>query len=104
MENEEVIDRMEERLGLLKVEVEKRGYKWDEGFTREEDLEMHDRDRDEDGDGEVQDEVNGAHAIEANGTGIGLARPGLGDEELERRLLERLNGGNEDDDDDGVHL
>ena len=96
---------MEERLELLKAEVEKRGYKWDEGFTvKDEDLEMHDGDRDEDGDGEVQGNVNGAHTTEANGTGVGLARPGLGDEELERRLLERLNAGNEDDDEDGVHL
>ncbi|MCJ1312449.1 hypothetical protein MMC25_006123 [Agyrium rufum] len=99
-ENNETIGRMEERIGLLKVEVENRGYMWDAPEAKE-DVEVtvpH-----------VQPIVNGDGrpdgdaATRSSGNGEGPSRrPGLSDEELQRRLMERLAEG--DDADGGMHL
>lgn len=81
-ENEEVIARMQERIALVRQEVEGRGMRW--------------------ADGEVEDRVEENGVVEMNGAGAREERPGLSDEELERRLRERLGDG--EDEEDGVHL
>lgn len=80
-----VICRMEERVGMLRGEVEGRGYLWAGG-------------------GGVGGGEEGREG--ANGDG-GRRRPAgaggrLGDEELARRLRERM--GEEEEEGDGVHL
>ncbi|MCJ1358316.1 MAG: hypothetical protein MMC33_008315 [Icmadophila ericetorum] len=93
-ENEEVVRRMQERLGLLKVEVERRGHVWDGGVERGK-AEEGDLARDtEMGDGgEADDGMNGDSSAHTNGTSSttarGHGRQGLTDEA---------------EDDDGVHL
>jgi len=84
-ENEEVMRRMEERVGMLRGEVEGRGYLWDggAGVGREE--------HGEGGGREGVERVDGRA-----GTG-----GRLGDEELARRLRERME---EEEEGDGVHL
>lgn len=81
-ENLAVIGRMNERVRLLREEVEGRGMMWAEG---------------DDGDGKV---VNG------NGTINGTQRPSgsgsLTDEELRRQLEAQM--GDDGDEEDGVHL
>lgn len=91
--------RMEERVGLLKGEVEGRGYLWDGGGgVRFEE-------------GRVGGAVGEVEGVNGNGegrelvdgragAGAGEERGGrLGDEELARRLRERM-----EEDGDGVHL
>jgi len=98
-ENEDVLCRMEERVGLLKGEVEGRGYLWDGGGgVRFEE-------------GRVGGAVGEVEGVNGNGegrelvdgragAGAGEERGGrLGDEELARRLRERM-----EEDGDGVHL
>ena len=95
-ENLVVIQRMEERVHLLRSEVEGRGFKWSETADEQTGGEIN-RDRastDDQQDVAVTNEV---------GQG---ARPNggrLGDEELARRLAQRMQeDGNESD--EGVHL
>lgn len=111
-ENEEVIARHEERIGLLRQEVVGRGFRWDslEGGKEEEegvlngdgagdvdgDVEMGEGARVDVGAGEVSRGVGG---VEEGTTGGRGGR--WGDEELARRLRERME---EDEDGDGVHL
>lgn len=98
-ENLTVIGRMNERIGLLRAEVEKRGFLWgqhDSGSV--------------DGVGVVTDEddVVAARGERANGdsrmvNGTGAARQSgrLTDEELRRQLEAQMG---DEEDDDGVHL
>ncbi|ETN41892.1 uncharacterized protein HMPREF1541_03831 [Cyphellophora europaea CBS 101466] len=79
-ENEEVIERQRERVGLLKAEVERRGRTWH-------------------GDGEVNGEreaAEGGNAGRAAAAGTGGR---LTDEELRRRMEEQMG---RDDGDDGA--
>ena len=110
-ENEEVIARMEERVELLKAEVEGRGFLWDAGEKGNfpnggkepgEDVEMVENNEAVSG-GEGGDEraavgINGVTETRTRDTGRGGT---LGDEELMRRLRDRME---EDADDGGVHL
>ncbi|MCJ1292828.1 hypothetical protein MMC34_004381 [Xylographa carneopallida] len=97
-ENEEVVERMKDRIGLLKAEVEGRGFLWDNGPT--------DVNGKEPGEEDVDimngDTTSGAGSQGVNGRSEGLGRGGgsLGDEELARRLREMA----EMDEEDGLHL
>ena len=99
-ENREVMGRMKERIELLRVEVVRRGYLWTEdgGVVNgeekdDEDVEMIHR----------IGEVNGDNSARVGSQARVVAAGGrLNDEELARRLRERM----EEDagDNDGVHL
>ncbi|KAI9710914.1 MAG: hypothetical protein M1820_002349 [Bogoriella megaspora] len=115
-ENEQVVQRMEERIQLLRAEVEGRGMRWAEGEV--EDTEKIEGMRD--GEGRLANGLNG-HAngdgeamegVEENGAGAGGREEAqqqhaqsreqrLTDDELRRRLIERLG---DPDEDEGVHL
>ena len=97
-ENVVVIRRMEERIKLLKREVEDRGFKWGEG---EEDA---DADMNGNGRAEVERDAVMPDTRDASGTRREIRSTGgrLGDEELARRILEQA--GEDEDTDDGVHL
>jgi hypothetical protein len=82
-ENDVVIARQRERIGLLRAEVERRGGRWHEAG------------------GEERDGANG-HAEEVVTTG-GVPGGRLTDEELRRRLEETM-GSDEEEDGDGMHL
>lgn len=109
-ENEVVIARHEERIELLRREVVGRGFEWDslEGGKEDEgmlngdgggDVEMGDGAGGNAGGGEVSRVVAAGSERMANG------RAGrLGDEELARRLRERMEEVEEDEEDHGVHL
>ncbi|MCJ1421327.1 hypothetical protein MMC32_007690 [Xylographa parallela] len=97
-ENEEVMKRMSDRIVLLKAEVEGRGFLWDNGPT--------DINGKEPGEENV-DMVNGDTTSGAGSHGVDgrperAVRDGgsLDDEELARRLRERM----EADDEEGLHL
>ncbi|MCJ1300845.1 hypothetical protein MMC08_003644 [Hypocenomyce scalaris] len=97
-ENEEVIGRMKERIECLKREVEGRGFVWgeEEGKEGVEGAENVNGAA-ADGHGEVeQGQVNGERAGDTERRG-----GTLGDEELARRLRERIE---EDGEENGVHL
>ena len=104
-ENIEVIERMKERIRLLKAEVERRGSSWHggEGKAGEEESRVN---------GDVVT-VNGVSSeaeavqdqdVSADRTGDATAITGgrIGDEELARRLGERMQ--EQIDDDNGVYL
>lgn len=97
-ENEEVIARMRDRIRLLKMEVERRGFKWsnDADAGEEEEKEGgqdHARmGKDEGLDGEG-----------VNGDGRGYRRA-EGRSLPEDSLREQANGGRDDAEEDGVHL
>lgn len=109
-ENEVVIARHEERIELLRREVVGRGFRWDglEGGKEEGEGVLNG-----DGEGDVDVEMGEGAGVDAGGgevsRGVGgvseemtNGRGGrLGDEELARRLRERME---EDGDEDGVHL
>ncbi|KAI9790515.1 MAG: hypothetical protein M1816_005022 [Peltula sp. TS41687] len=110
-ENEEVIRRMEERIGLLRREVERRGFRWTE--VGEEDKVVARGGQVGDGDGQTGEGLQGHERERESGRerdGQQRSQGGsLSDEELRRRLRERLeaqmdmrgdDGGNEE----GVHL
>ena len=81
-ENLVVIGRMNERIKMLREEVEKRGLRWAEA--------------------EVEDARLNGHVVE-EGDAMVVVREGSGrltDEELRRRLEEQMNG----DEEEGVHL
>lgn len=95
-ENVVVVRRMEERILLLKEEVEGRGFRWGED-------EQERRTEGANGNGDVGGEAQ--RAAESRRTEHS-GRPGggtLGDEELARRLAERMDDDG-DEDNDGVHL
>ncbi|KAI9686075.1 MAG: hypothetical protein M1822_004058 [Bathelium mastoideum] len=108
-ENEEVARRMEERIALLRAEVQARGMLWPE----DEDEEALNgkvvngngngvREDNEGTQGAQRDEgtVGGGEGGQEDERRGGESR-GLSDEELQRRLRERLG---EPDEDEGVHL
>ena len=109
-ENKLTIARMEERIQLLKVEIESRGFNWAEQAPRN-----------DSGDGEqngaVRTEVveysNEGRSEAARMTQVSMEdnrlmngdeHRRLADEELARRLQERMNGDMLDSEDDGLHL
>ncbi len=97
-ENVVVIRRMEERIGLLRREVEGRGFKWGEDEQEKEDFDMNGHDDIQD----IQEHLSRTDQAEQGRRPSG-ASPG--DEELARRLMERIEeGGDEGGDGDGVHL
>lgn len=114
-ENRGTIARMKERIELLKAEVEGRGFRWGEGDGEggkgKRNAGMNgDGTEEELGNGNQQVEraeertgdrvaVNNEHGHEADGR-----RRRLGDEELARRLQERMADDMMDGDDDGLHL
>ena len=86
-ENLTVIGRMNERIALLRAEVEKRGFRWSEGEV-------------EDAEAAKQNGVlTGAEERAVNGTNPAV-NGRLTDEELRRRLEEQMA----DDEEEGVHL
>lgn len=90
-ENTVVIKRQEERILLLKQEVEDRGFKWGEDELVKEDAETNGNDRSQ----SAPSAINPESRTRPSGGS-------LGDEELARRLREQMD---EDEDmDDGVHL
>lgn len=90
-----VIQRMEERILLLKGEVEGRGFKWGEDEPRPENVESN-------GHAPVE-EVREASRIVYSHSGTRPSGGRLGDEELAQRLREQMYE-DEDDAQDGVHL
>lgn len=113
-ENEETIMRMEERIALLKKEVEGRGFAWgDEGVGGGDEANEKTGDK-LNGNTNEQLNINGQGEVEQ-----AISRSGeslrsvqnvrgeggrLGDEELARRLRERMAEDMMDEDDDGLHL
>lgn len=99
----EVVERMEYKIALLKVEVERRGYPWNDEEPRNANGEAN-----EEATGDR--EVNRRHVHRNTPQGAvdgpesnGLHGGRLGDEELSRRLREQLDeAGSEDE--AGVHL
>ncbi|MCJ1364588.1 hypothetical protein MMC16_003701 [Acarospora aff. strigata] len=100
-ENEEVLVRLRERIELLRREVERRGFRWDDAEVEE----KGDKNGDAvivNGDGRQGqgvsrlDEAQGSRAV--NG-----GRPGgsLTDEELARRLRDQMD---QNEEDGGLHL
>lgn len=101
LENEVVIERMEERIKLLKVEVERRGFLWsdhDETKSLNGDMEINESD------GNIERTAGSTVAGGSNPQGRTTSRAGqlLSDEELAQRLSERME--NETGGYDGVHL
>ncbi|KAI4098654.1 MAG: hypothetical protein L6R37_006384 [Teloschistes peruensis] len=100
-ENNEVIERMQSRISLLRNEVEGRGLPWDDHqiSTMNGNLE----DQMANSRGEMAEE-NSAFPEANPSSGQPRANGGsLGDEELARRLSERLNESMQDEN-DGIHL
>lgn len=106
-ENVEVMERMEERLIMLKVEVERRGYSWSDEEPRSVNGAVN---------GDMTVDVNGNEEAERRRTHRNTSRGaidgsesttphdgGLGDDEL-RRLREQLDEVGDDRDGDGLHL
>ena len=77
-ENDIVVKRQKERVGLLRAEVERRGGGWHGGGGEN----GHDSE------------------VRTNGDGRSGQRPRLTDEEIRRRMAERIG----EDDEDGMHL
>ncbi len=100
-ENREVLARLHERIDLLRREVERRGFRWDDAEVEEK----------EERDGETgmvngdSGHVNGGATVNetANGGAVHGGRQGgsLSDDELARRLREQME---QDHDMEGVHL
>lgn len=96
-ENVIVIQRMEQRIQLLKQEVEGRGYKWSDNEQKQDDIDMN-------GNGEASPARDLASpAATATEQGTRSIGGSISDEELARRLRERI-GEDDDMDENGVHL
>lgn len=96
-ENEEVMDRMRHRILLIEYEVEvTRGMKWDPEAI----------DQKEPGETESTESSNTATTSATNGTTTRTQNGSLSDEELRRRMEERMNMQEHGDNNasDGVHL
>ena len=98
-ENVSVIQRMEERIRLLKVEVEGRGFKWEE-----------DEEKPDDG-GTMTNGLGHSERSETNAQVSVDTRQGIGgggsfgDEELARRLREQMEEHEDEEEmEEGVHL
>lgn len=130
-ENEQVIDRMIERIALVRAEVEERGVSWTEFMSKEEVESQQQQQQQQNGEPEAQPAVNGQanastspprHSAWSDGTfqtgtisngQVHLDQtPGqpsggsLSDEELRRALEARMRDLSNDDDDadGGMHL
>lgn len=95
-ENLVVIQRMEERISLLKGEVEGRGSKWGEDEPRPEIV-------DSNGCPGIE-EVSGPSRVNHIAPSSRLSGRRLRDEELAGRLREQMQEADEDEAHDGVHL
>lgn len=104
VENEEVIERMEHRIEMLKAEVEGRGLRWIEehekpkenGAEEGEDANMEDAE-----DAHTNGTAGEATTAAVSTTASAPASSGrLTDEDLRRLLTDRMD----DDDEEGVHL
>ena len=93
-ENLVVIQRMEERILLLKGEVEGRGFRWGEEGSRPESVES-------DRHASVE-EVR--VASQASHRSIRLSGGGLGGEELCRRVREQMEEADDNETQNGMHL
>ncbi|KAL8803452.1 MAG: hypothetical protein Q9182_003149 [Xanthomendoza sp. 2 TL-2023] len=100
-ENQEVMHRMEARIALLKREVEKRGLPWGEDVPTAVNGKLEDQREDQDHMDGLEHSNLDAQAINSSSRAQGGT---LGDEELARRLRDRLDADMHGDDDDGVHL
>ncbi|ETS86419.1 hypothetical protein PFICI_00247 [Pestalotiopsis fici W106-1] len=118
-ENEAVIERMQHRIELIRAEVEDRGLSWNEfkGKTDDDKKEGSDTQGSEEAqahatvngtngvNGQTSSAAeNGQHSAWTDGTFTTGTIRGLGDEELLRRLQERLPEMQDDDDEGGMHL
>lgn len=100
-ENRTVMSRMEERISLLRAEVEGRGLRWYEDHAQEE---VKVNGVNEDGSTpRVNGDGPGSASAEANQSQPAAPSGRLNDEQLQRLLAERL-GEQDDNEDDGVHL
>lgn len=105
-ENVQVIKRMEERVELVKAEVQERGLPW----PNEDDAQDIELDQLEPGETRAAAPlVNGDHGLQTSRSGVGETRQTSGsltDAELQRRLAERLAAPDEgqSDEEAGVHL
>ena len=95
-ENLVVIQRMEERILLLKGEVEGRGFRWGEDQLRSESVESN-------GHASVE-EVRVASQASHRRSSTRLSGGRLGDEELARRVREQMEEVDENETQDGMHL
>ena len=117
-ENRGTIARMKERIELLKAEVEGRGFRWGEGdgegrkgngnagmngIGTEEELGNGNENENEQVE-RVEEGPRGRVVVNEHGREGEGRRRRLGDEELARRLQERMAEDMMDDDDDGLHL
>ena len=124
-ENTVVIDRQKARIALLEAEVERRGGRWhdagaggqgSEGANRNgardatgDDEGRGEEDDDDDDDDGATPDLTRASTINTQTSSGGSAAAGrqgprLTDEELRRRLAERMGEDGEGEDDDGMHL
>jgi hypothetical protein len=116
-ENETVIERMQQRIELIKTEVEERGLSWNEFKGKTEDENTNNTQNQANGEaqattnglngaiGQSPAPENGQHPAWSDGTFTTGTIRGLGDEELMRRLQERLPELRDDhDEEDGLHL
>jgi len=111
-ENEEVMQRMKDRILMLRQEVERRGMRWveDEGY-REGDFKEPGEDVVMNGTSGEQDGVNGVNgsadvsSTSTTTTTTAAAASGrLTDEQLTRLLAERMGQPEADEEDEGIHL
>lgn len=106
-ENEEVMQRMKDRILMLRQEVERRGMRWadDEGYREDahpepgEDVVMNGTNGTANT-GAISGSAGGNTATQTAGTGSGR----LTDEQLRRLLAERMGHPQGDEEDEGVHL
>lgn len=96
---------MEERIALLRQEVESRGFRWSEAEVEDQDVGVEQDVNMADGTGEEEGSANGnaiQGAVRENGA---RTRTGgsLSDEELRRRLAARMQTEMQDDN-EGLHL
>lgn len=86
-ENEIVIERQRERVNMLKTEAERRGQFW------------------HDGNGDQQESERDGDGRNSTSNGSGQRRERLNDDELRRRMEERMRDeAEEDPDEEGMHL
>ena len=103
-ENRETIARMEDRIELLKAEVEGRGFRWGDNPGADEDVKRSGTDGErEHTNGVIEERDEGNNGVNGQ-NGREESRRRLGDEELARRLQERMAEDMMDEDDDGLHL
>ncbi|KAG8674515.1 hypothetical protein FPOAC2_00540 [Fusarium poae] len=122
-ENEGVIDRMAERIALIRVEVEERGLNWTEFQNRDESESKNDEDAVVNGNAQTDvaaSNTESRHDAWSDGTfQTGTIRNGevhldrqagrpeggsLSDEQLRRALEERMRDLGTEDDEGGMHL